>query len=314
MSSDLKPPIILFGNTRSGTTVVQKIICVHPGVVEWYEPNTLWRYADPGRGHDEYEEADATDKVKSYVRSQFLKYQKQNGNRIVLEKSPHNILRIPYVRAIFPEAKYLYIMRNPFSFISSVELKWQRPVTGKGAFRRLRETPITQIHHYVAKFISQQYDKRVLKRKYLSTWGPRYKGMAEDLKTLDMLTIISRQWSKASIKAEKDLAIFRQGEVLRLRYEDFVENPISDMERICAHCGLKMTDEMIKAAKETVKSDRKLKWQRFDPQDLAQIIPEIESEMQRHGYEIPAEISEAIGKLRNVEGSPMTPMSDAGEA
>jgi len=106
------------------------------------------------------------------------------------------------------------------------------------------------------------------------------------------------------VKAEKDMATFEVGQILRLKYEDFVDDPISDLERICAHCGLEMDSAIVKAAREMVKSDRKIKWQRFDPRDLARIIPEISDEMQRHGYEIPAEIAEAIKNLpRNEEAS-----------
>ncbi|MBK5277850.1 MAG: hypothetical protein JJE09_03195, partial [Bacteroidia bacterium] len=63
------------------------------------------------------------------------------------------------------------------------------------------------------------------------------------------------------------------------------------------HCGLQMTNDMAKAVKEMVKSDRKLKWQRFDPHDLARIMPELSDEMERYGYEIPAEIAKSIGTL-----------------
>jgi hypothetical protein len=297
MPNDLKPPILIFGNTRSGTTIVQKVMSIHPDIVGWYEPNALWLYADPGRIHDEFDESDATDKVKRFIRKRFLKYQQRNGNRVVFEKTPQNILRIPYVRAIFPEATYLFIVRNPFSFISSVEYKWQRPVTGSGVVRRLKDMPLAQLHHWVRRYIMQQIYKRILRRKYLSIWGPRYRGIQEDLKAHNLLTVIARQWSICSAKAEKDMATFKTGQILRLRYEDFVEDPISDLERICAHCGLEMSGDMVKAAREMVKSDRKLKWQRFDPRDLALILPEIEDEMQRHGYEIPAEISQAIDNL-----------------
>ena len=304
MSNELKPPILLFGNTRSGTTIVQKVLSTHPDVVEWYEPNALWLYADPGRVHDEFYESDATDKVKRYIRKRFLKYQKRNGNRVVLEKTPQNILRIPYVRAIFPEATFLFIVRDPFSFISSVEYKWQRPVTGSGIVRRLKDMPLSQLHYWVRRYIVQQIYKRVLRRKYLSIWGPRYGGIQDDLKTHDLLTVIARQWSVCSSKAEKDMAAFENGQILRLKYEDFVEDPISDLERICAHCGLEMTGDMVKAARGMVKSDRKLKWQRFDPHDLARILPEIRDEMQRHGYEIPAEITQSIENLHwNEEAS-----------
>ncbi len=93
------------------------------------------------------------------------------------------------------------------------------------------------------------------------------------------------------------MASFEDGQVLRLKYEDFVDDPISDLERICAHCGLEMSTDMVNAAREMVKSDRKIKWQRFDPHDLARIIPEISDEMRRHGYEIPPEITQSIENL-----------------
>jgi hypothetical protein len=46
MSGELKSPIILFGNFRSGTTLLQKLISTHPDVVPLYEPVGLWLYAD----------------------------------------------------------------------------------------------------------------------------------------------------------------------------------------------------------------------------------------------------------------------------
>lgn len=301
MSSDLKPPIILFGNTRSGTGIVQKLVSAHPDVVRWREPRTLWLYGDPGRPHDEFDESDATDKVKSYIRRQFLTYQKQHGNCIVMEKTPANILKLPYVRAIFPEATCLFIVRNPFSFISSVELKWQRPVRRNGIVRRVKSTPTTQLHHYLGRFIRERFGKQILRRKYLSVWGPRYKRMDEDLKTNDLLTVIARQWSRCSSKAEKDLAHFEPGQVLKFRYEDFVEEPVCHLERICAHCGLEMTEDMVTVANESVRSDRRDKWRRFDPLTLARLVPELEGEMQRHGYELPPEIAHAMEELRRDE-------------
>jgi hypothetical protein len=93
------------------------------------------------------------------------------------------------------------------------------------------------------------------------------------------------------------LALFEDGQVLRLRYEDFVQYPISNMERICAHCGLQMTEDMVKTVKEVVKTDRKLKWQRFEPHVLARILPELYDEMKRHGYAIPEEIAQVVQAL-----------------
>ena len=288
--SGLRPPILLFGNFRSGTSVVQRAVAVHPDVVAWYEPNSLWLYADPGREHDVFDERDATDRVKRYIRRRFLRYQRDHGGAVVLEKSPHNVLRIPYVRAILPEASVLYLVRDPFSFISSVELKWQRPVTTSGALRRLRETPWHQVHHYAAKYGRQQFAKKVRRARYLPAWGPRYPGIQEDLRSTDLLTVIARQWAEGSRRAEQALAELDEGTVLRLRYEDFVADPVADLERIAAHCGLEVTDEMAAVARADVAPDRTRKWERFDPADLARIVPELRDEMERHGYEVPGEL------------------------
>lgn len=294
MPGELKPPIILFGNFRSGTTLLQRVIATHPDVVTLYEPVGLWLYADPGRSHDEFDETDATDRVKRYIRKEFLRLQEENGGRIVAEKTPHNILRIPYVRSIFPDAHFLYIVRNPLSFVSSVELKWQKPAGNKRLLKRLKTTPVTQLHHYLGRFLNQQWNNRVLKKKYLSVWGPRYKGIQDDLKSNELMTVIARQWARSSAKAERDLACFDEGQVLRLRYEDFVADPVAELEQICAHCGLQMSDEMAETVRAMVKTDRQLKWQRFDPEVLARIMPELADEMERHGYEVPQRVAEAV--------------------
>ena len=291
MTEQLKRPIILLGNFRSGTTMMQRILSTHPDVVELYEPVGMWLYADPLREHDEFDESDATERVRKYIRGQFLKYQNENGGRTIIEKTPHNILRIKYVREIFPDAHFLYIVRNPLSFISSVELKWQNPAGRKRILKRIKSTPVAQIPLYFKQFITQQWHKKVLRRKYLSIWGPRYKGIQNDIKTEDIWTVIARQWARSTNKAERDLADFDDGQVLKLRYEDFVENPLEHLQRICQHCELEMTYNMVEYVRETVRNDRQAKWHRIDPEHLSKILPEISGEMTRNGYEVPNEIT-----------------------
>jgi hypothetical protein len=50
-----------------------------------------------------------------------------------------------------------------------------------------------------------------------------------------------------------------------------------------------------------VADDRLEKWRRFDPRDLARLLPELAGEMARHGYTVPREIAHAAA----VRGSAM---------
>ena len=150
---ELKPPIFLLGNVRSGTSLMHDLFDMHPEVKSWYEPRTIWTYADPARRHDRFDEGDATPRVINYIRSRFLDYQQRHGDARIMEKTPSNLLRIPYVRAIFPEAKYLYLVREPLANISSSELMWSTPVRPHKVWRRLKETPKSQLHYYFGRYL-----------------------------------------------------------------------------------------------------------------------------------------------------------------
>lgn len=287
MTGSLRPPIILIGNYRSGTSVVQQLIGLHPGIATWYEPRTLWLYADPARRHDEFDQKDATPHVAAYIRSRFLRYQTRHGGRRVMEKTPANILKVPYVHAIFPEATYLHITRNPFSFISSVEFKWQKTKTLKGLRRSLADTPVTQLPYYAKQFAQDVFRKKILKQKYISMYGPRYKGIEEDLKTEGRLRVIARQWALCNRKAREDLARLGKSRVLSLRYEDLVADPDGLVRGIYDHCSLAYSGEIRRRAREMVDPGRQEKWLRLDRQQLKTIMPEIQREMDFYGYELP---------------------------
>jgi hypothetical protein len=287
MTKTLRQPIILIGNYRSGTGIAQNLLGLHPDVVTWYEPRTLWLYPDPGRPHDEFDESDATQKAMRYIRGRFLNYQSRHGGRRIMEKTPANILKVPYVTAIFPEATYLHITRNPFSFISSVEFKWQRAKTMKGLRRSLAATPVLQLPYYARQLAVDLVRKKVLKEKYVSMYGPRYKGIDYDLKEHSRLRVIARQWAICNKKARKDLAKLGKDRVFSFRYEDLMADPQAYFRRMYDHCGLDYTDEMLRRGEDMVDPGRQEKWLRLDRQQLNTIMPEIQAEMEVYGYEAP---------------------------
>lgn len=287
-ASKLKPPIILIGNHRSGTSIAQSLIGLHPEIVTWYEPRTLWRYPDPARDHDECDESDATEEVIRYIRGRFFKYQSRHGNRQVMEKTPSNVLRVPLVYKVFPESVYLHIVRNPFSCMNSIDTEWHRTKkTWKGIGRSLSDAPVTQLHHYTREFIGHMIVRKILKGPYLPIYGPRYRGIEQDVKDHGVLRVAARQWARCNRKAREDLARLLNGRVLTFRYEDLMRDPETLVQRIYEHCGLDCDEKIIRASKEMVDPGRQEKWLRLDREELKAVMPEIQEEMSVYGYDIP---------------------------
>ena len=292
MPGDLKPPIFLLGNVRSGTSLMHDLFDMHPEVKSWYEPRTIWAYADPGRRHDRFDENDATPDVVTYIRGRFLRYQRKHGNARIMEKTPSNLMRIPYVRAIFPEARYLYLVREPLANISSSEFMWQTPVHANKVWRRLKETPKTQLHYYFARYVVDHTRVRLLRKKYQSVWGVRYPGIYRDIRRLRVEEVIAKQWVACSQQARADLAALDPSIMLNMRYEDFVASPVDQFARVLGHFDLDMTPEIERALEERVDPNRQQKWRRLDPEVIHAALPILSEEMQRHGYDLPDEYTQ----------------------
>jgi hypothetical protein len=292
---NLKPPVILIGNYRSGTSLVQRLFGLHPSVVTWHEPRSIWRYADPGRSHDESDEGDATEEVIRYIRRRFLQYQVEHGDRQIMEKTPSNVLRVPFVHKIFPEAKILYITRNPLSCISSAKVKWQtkKPKTWSNLWRSFDDAPLSQIHYYAGAFLTHMVVTKVAKSRPLLISGPRYKGMDQDLKEHGPLRVIARQWARGNRKAREDLAKLGSGSVCAFRYEALVQDPVSVLSRVFDHCELSCDDRVLRSAKEMIDPGRQEKWVNLEHDELRAIAPEIRDEMEFCGYEIPQFLQDA---------------------
>jgi hypothetical protein len=205
-----------------------------------------------------------------------------------MENTPSNVLRVPFLYKVFPEATYLFISRNPFSCISSIEEKWHKPKTWSGLMRTLSNTPWMQLPYYAGDFLSHMFVRRLRKEEYIPFYGPRYSGVDEDLRTHDMMRVIARQWARGNRKAREDLTRLGADRVLTFRYEDLMEDTEGVLRRIYAHCGLACDDGIIRTARQMVDPGRQQKWRRLDPRDLIAILPEIEEEMAAYGYDVPA--------------------------
>ena len=103
--------VLVVGCARSGTSILGELIASHPAVRYIFEAHTIWEVEGAGQNGSHRLTGDhATPENKMKIRSWFQK--QRQGKKVLVEKNPRNILRIPYVKEIFPEAKIIHIVRD----------------------------------------------------------------------------------------------------------------------------------------------------------------------------------------------------------
>jgi Sulfotransferase family len=137
-------PIFLFSISRSGSTLIQRIIAAHEGVATTSEPWLLLPYAYTlrPRGVDaEYVHPLMVAAIEDFCRElpggdeDYLAelrrfslnlYEKAAGEGAThfLDKSPPYCLVAEEIIRIFPEAKFVFLWRNPLSVLASMIETW----------------------------------------------------------------------------------------------------------------------------------------------------------------------------------------------
>ena len=102
---------LIIGCARSGTSILGELIASHPEVKYIFEAHDVWEMAGMGVYDSHRLTAEhATPEVRERIRKWFRK--RQSPANIVVEKTPRNILRVPFIQTVFPEARIIHIIRD----------------------------------------------------------------------------------------------------------------------------------------------------------------------------------------------------------
>lgn len=191
-------PIIILGAPRSGTSVLARILSYHPSVAYENEPRMIWRYGNDGCS-DMLRVKHARPEVVRYIRQKFEARVLEKGKLRLLEKTPSNSLRVDFVNEVFPNCKFVHIIRNGYDSVLSIRSFWDSHVSGVQQkkidqkdsilLQRLKEMHPKQIPYYAAEFAS-----RIMPTHRRAQWGPRLPGMNQWIDDVDLLELCSLQW------------------------------------------------------------------------------------------------------------------------
>ncbi len=129
----------------------------------------------------------------------------------MLEKTPKNALRIPFLKAVFPEAKFIYLHRDPRQVLASMIEGWE-----SGLFQMYPGLPDWQGPVW----------------SFLLTPGWR------DLSGRPIAEIVARQWQATVQVLLDDLGALRQEDWVGIDHGNFLADPQGQAARLCEWAGL----------------------------------------------------------------------------
>lgn len=132
----VEQPVFIVGTGRSGSTILATLLSFHPHVGMLNEPKALWHvvypYEDVNGNYTNTMPAyyrlradDVDNRVKQNAHRLFGAYATLTLSKRIVDKNPEMIFRIPFVQAIFPDAKFIFLVRNGWDTIGSI-VTWSK--------------------------------------------------------------------------------------------------------------------------------------------------------------------------------------------
>ena len=283
----MEHPIIIIGAARSGTNMLRDIITQLPGFGTWPcdEINYIWRHGNARYPNDEFSVEQASGSVKKFIRRAFARVARKQGLKYVVEKTCANSLRVAFVEKVFPDAKFIFIVRDGRDVVTSAMKRWRAPLDIPYVVRKARYVPITDGPYYATQYLARQIYRIFSKEKRVSSWGPRFEGMEEMLKIKSLPEICGVQWAHSVQLATKAFGSMKSKKVLRIKYEDFVSSPVNQLKLIAEFLGVDLKDRQARHLVSSVSDSSVGKWKNdLDAKTMGKIMHYIKPELKEYGY------------------------------
>lgn len=280
-------PIVLVGAARSGTKIVRDVLAdaANAGRVP-YDVGFVWRYGNEDVPHDVLDPATATPRITSFIRSYLDRYAHFGAGTapIVVEKTVGNALRVPFVTRVLPDALFLHLVRDGVDVAESTRRQWLAPPDHRYLAAKLRHFPLVLAPTYGRKYLMSQMRHYVKQDARVGSWGPRYPGIDDDIRSTGLLNVCARQW-QTCVESARDAFQHISAQTVELRYEDLVADPASSIRRVLEQLGIPTDDVALDRAAARIDASHAGQGSRaLSSEELDQLEAEIGSTLADFGY------------------------------
>jgi hypothetical protein len=254
--------VIILGAARSGTKYLRDVLATAPNAAcVPYDINYIWRFGSEGHLNDALPASLVTDSKARFIRAQVhrLAAIDPSAPTVVFEKTVGSTLRVPFVDAVFPEAKFIHLVRDGRAVTESAMRQWQEPMNWRRLFEKARGLPLQNLGY--AGWFATNFAKGLFSgRGGGRVWGPRYPGIDEDVaRGRDLAEICAEQWRASVAAAREGLRAIPVERQITIRYDALVGGTDA-LGNVAEFCGLENVDDVLQAHRARVIAKADDKW------------------------------------------------------
>ncbi len=268
----LEKPVFIIAAPRSGSTLLFETLAATPGFnsfggeAHWLvEDHPSLRPGAPGVDCNRLTAADATASIVAAIRQSALSRLQGPDGRApadgapLLEKTPKNALRIPFLKQVFPDARFIFLWRDPRENLSSIMEAWRA-----GGWVTYRALP-----------------------GWEGPWSLLLPPGWQVLRGAPLETLAAWQWRSTNQTALEDLQHLPPEDWTSLNYQDFLADPAATVRRLCDFADVPFdaaldarTAGQLPASRHTHTPPAPDKWRRNEAAIL-RVLPGLEACWQR---------------------------------
>lgn len=280
-------PVFIIGAPRSGTNMLRDILCRFNGVGTWPcdEINYIWRHGNVRYPSDEFTPVMVTPSVRQYIRKWFDDLAEGMDLDFIIEKTCANSLRVDFLGRVFPEAKYIFIVRNGVDVVSSAVKRWKASLDVPYVLKKIHFVPWCDLPYYAFCYLGNHVYRLFSSDKRLSSWGPRLHGMGRILKEHSLEEVCAIQWKRCVDTAAESFVLMPPEKFIQIRYEDLVQNPRVILEKIVCFLNVPFVNPQLEASVAGVFSGSVGKGHmELGPERLERVRSIVENTLSVYGY------------------------------
>lgn len=268
--AEFERPVFILSPPRSGSTMLFEILAQAPDVYTIGDESHALIEGTPGLSvldndyaSNRMDAAAATPDVIAELRRRFLaKLRDRDGNAPLrrplrlLEKTPKNALRVPFLARVFPEARFVYLQRDVRQTLGSMIDAWQ-----SGRFNTYPQLPGWNGPPW----------------SLLLTPGWR------ELIGKPLAQIVATQWGITVRTLLDDLAALPRERVQTIGYDALLADPAAEISRLCRALDFvwdRPFDRNLPLSRYTLSQPAPDKWRRHEA-EILNVLPTIRATVER---------------------------------